>query len=476
MRRETVRTRFTSLCWVCRARILALMLLLLLAAKAFAEPVEPSQPPLVPPEDAPLADGTRERTPPDYRGQKPPPTTTGDVLIWGPRVILFPVYLVTNYVVRAPVGGLATAAEKDSWGQSVFNFFAFGPDHKGGIFPVFSFNAGFRPSVGAHFFWEDTFVTGNKVTADAAYGGTVWIRVGLGDRYAFSKYSSLAMEAHWQRRPDNLFYGIGSEVTDDFRSRYATDVVEGSLTYRQVLGALHLDAGARLYRTVFRDYTCCGDPTIQQRVDAGAYAAPPGLGENTTAAEVSFQAVIDTRRPVGNRSGFRVGVSGAPGVDVTRGFDRSWIHYGGGIEGSWDVTGTGRVLSLGVLATFADPLGSQPVPFNELVTVGGAEPFTGFRNGRLRDRSAIGAELSWRWPVFAYLDGVAAVGFGNVFDQHLSNFRWDLLRLNAELGLRTAAALGASNFQFMFGIGSEPFSQGLRITSFTASFGVTYAL
>ncbi|RPH67218.1 MAG: hypothetical protein EHM78_21980, partial [Myxococcaceae bacterium] len=98
-----MRPRLLTLCWVCRARLLALMLLLLLAAKALAEPVEPAQPPLVPPEDAPLTDGTRERTPPDYRGQRPPPTTTGDVLIWGPRVILLPAYLVTEYVIRAPV-------------------------------------------------------------------------------------------------------------------------------------------------------------------------------------------------------------------------------------------------------------------------------------------------------------------------------------------------------------------------------------
>jgi hypothetical protein len=118
--------------------------------------------------------------------------------------------------------------------------------------------------------------------------------------------------------------------------------------------------------------------------------------ERTPPAELGLKAVLDTRRPAGNRSGFRVGMSAAPAVDVTQGFDRSWIHYGGGIEGSWDVTGTGRVLSLGVIAMFADPLGSQPVPFNELVTVGGAEPFTGFLNGRLRDRSAIGADLTWR--------------------------------------------------------------------------------
>jgi hypothetical protein len=472
-----VKPRFLNLCWVCRARILALMMLLLLAAKAFAEPVEAPPPPLVPPEDTPLTDGTRERTPPDYRGQKSPPTTTGDVLIWGPRVILFPAYLVTEYLVRAPVGGLATVAEKDNWGPSVFNFFAFGPDHKYGIFPVFSFNYGFRPSVGAHFFWDDAVVKGNNFATDVAYGGTDWITVGIGDRYNFSKNNWLTVAMHWKRRPDALFYGIGYDVSDNFKSRWASDEVEGSVSYTQVIHhVLRIDTKARIYRTVFRDYTCCNDPTIQQQVDAGDYAAPPGYGENTTAAELALKVVLDSRPPIGNRSGFRVGVEGAPGVDVTRGFDRSWIHYGGVIEGSWDVTKSGRVLSLGVFTAFADPLGSQPVPFYELVTVGGAEPFTGFLKGRLRDRSAIAAELSWRWPVFAYLDGVAAVGVGNVFAEHLNNFRFERLRFNAELGIRTAAALGASNFQLIAGIGSEPFEQGFRITSFSLSFGVTYAL
>ena len=189
MRPTTVRKPFHRLCWVCQARIVAVLVLLLLAVKAFAEPVVPPSPPVSEQstEDAPLADGTSQRSVPDYRGQKPPPTTAGDVLIWVPRVILLPAYLVTEYVMRAPVGGLATEAEKNDWRISVFNFFAFGPDHKGGIFPVFLFNFGFRPSIGAHFFWNDTFVAGNSFTADAAWGGSNWISVALGDRYHFSE-------------------------------------------------------------------------------------------------------------------------------------------------------------------------------------------------------------------------------------------------------------------------------------------------
>ena len=41
------------------------------------------------------------------------------------------------------------------------------------------------------------------------------------------------------------------------------------MTYTHVSRhVLRLDAKARIYRTIFRDYTCCNDPTIQQRVDA----------------------------------------------------------------------------------------------------------------------------------------------------------------------------------------------------------------
>ncbi|HEY1908671.1 MAG TPA: BamA/TamA family outer membrane protein [Myxococcaceae bacterium] len=416
---------------------------------------------------------------PNYRQLDPVPTTAGDVLIWVPRVVLLPGYLVTEYALRVPVGAFSTASEKGNWAGKAFNFFAFGPDHKGGILPTFSFNTGFRPTIGAHFWWGDTFVAGNTLTADVAWGGSDWIRTAIGDQYRWSSTDDVAFKVFWQRRPDNVYFGIGPDTSDNFRSRYGTDHIEGRVTYThaQKLG-VRFESHARIYRTVFRDYHCCNDPTVTERVENGELSQPPGFGENTTAAEIGGLLVLDTRNPdpYTNRSGFRIGVTAAPAVDVTRGFDRSWIHYGGLVEGSWDVTGKGRVLSLGVFTSFADALGSEPVPFNELVTVGGAEPFAGFLNGRLRDRSAIAAQLSYRWPVYAWIDGVAAVGFGNVFGKHLENFRWDSLRLSADIGVRTAAAFGRSSFQMVFGMGSEPFSQGLRLTSFRFALGVTYDL
>ena len=74
-----------------------------------------------PPAEAPAPEGATtasaepppRREVPDYRGQASPAPTPGEVLIWVPRVILLSAYLVTNYVIRVPIGAAATAAEKE---------------------------------------------------------------------------------------------------------------------------------------------------------------------------------------------------------------------------------------------------------------------------------------------------------------------------------------------------------------------------
>jgi hypothetical protein len=413
---------------------------------------------------------------PDYEGRGPEPTTAGDVLIWIPRVVLLPPYLVMQYLVRVPVGATATYAELHDWPTWLFNVFAFGPDHQGGIFPTFFVDFNMRPSIGLHFFWNNTFTQGNRFTADAAWGGKQWIAVAVGDNYSFSRFESLSVQARWNRRPDTLFYGIGSRVLDTFQSRVGTDIVDGIVTYKKKVGRLELDTNAILRRTVFRNYSCCGDPSLQQRVEAGELPPPPGYQQNTTAAVLGFKGVLDTRPDLPMRqTGVRVAMGLSPTVDVGRGFDRSWMYYGAAVEGFLDVTGKARVLSLGLTALFVDPLGSEPVPFTDLVALGGVEPFAGFLPFRLRDRSALVAQLGWHWPVFPFLDGVAAVSFGNVFDSHLENFRFDLLRLGAELGLRTTGT-GSASFEFVLGIGTETFQDGLRLSSFRLAFGVSYGL
>ena len=414
-----------------------------------------------------------KRALPEYDGREPPTGTAGDALLVVPRLVLLPLYLVAEYAVARPVGALAETAERNDWPKSIHDFFTFGPNDEAGLFPTFLVDFGLRPSIGAHFYW-DFKQARNRFSADIAFGGAQWWTVAIADRQEFSPFESLVAELRWDRRPDSLFYGIGPEVSDMFRSRVGTDVLRGSLTWDRVLGQVSLRARGSVRRLDFKDFTCCGDPALKQRVEAGELPPPPGYEESYTAATADLTAVLDTRRPDRpSQSGWRVGLGAAPSVDLQTGGRKSWFRYAAAVEGNWDVTGTGRVVSLGLSSAFVDPLGSEPVPFTELVALGGNEPFAGFLPGRLLDRSALVATLGWHWPVFSYLDGLLAVSFGNVFGPHLEEFSFDLLRLSAEIGMRTRGT-GGSGFQFVIGMGTEPFREHLRVSSFRLAFGLSY--
>jgi hypothetical protein len=207
---------------------------------------------------------------------------------------------------------MSTSAEKDKWPNSVYDFFAFGPDHKIGVFPTFLIDFGFRPSIGAHFFWDDLFVAGNDFTTDAAWGGSNWITLAMGDRYRFSPDSSIAVAARWNRRPDSLYFVIGPAQGQ--RVPVGQRSGGGSVTYSQVVRrVLRLDTKAR--RTGPSSATTLPGPDDPQAVEAGLYPEPPGFGENTTAAELGFTA--GSTPAVGNRRA-QGGLSVAPAVDVTR--------------------------------------------------------------------------------------------------------------------------------------------------------------
>lgn len=418
-----------------------------------------------------------KRPVPNYDGRGPAPTTLGDALIWVPRTLLLPAYLVTEYAIRLPLGAADTYAEQNHWPSSIYDFFAFGPDHEYGIYPTFFIDFKLRPSFGLHFFWNRAFAVHNHLTVDVAYGGTDWTKVAVGDRYSFSTSESLSVQAAWNRRPDGLYYGVGSGVTNTFISRVGTDEITGKIIYDKVLVKfVDLETTAAIKRTVFRDYTCCGDPSLQQRVEAGQLPPPPGYQINYTALELGFKAVVDTRlaHPE-SHSGVRAAVGLGLAGDVVPGFDTSWARYGASIEGNWDVTGKARVLSVSLTALFVDPLGSQPVAFTELVSLGGSEPFQGFYPGFLRDRSALVAQVGWHWPVFSFVEGVAAVSFGNVFDAHLDNFRFNLLRMSAELGIRTTGIVPGS-IEVVFGVGTNTIQDGFGVASVRLAFGVIYGL
>jgi hypothetical protein len=113
------------------------------------------------------------------------------------------------------------------------------------------------------------------------------------------------------------------------------------------------------------------------------------------------------------------------------------------------------------------------VPFTELVSLGGSEAMRGFVPGRLYGRSAAAVTLAYRWPVWVWLDGSIQLAIGNVFDEHLEDFKPDLLRFSAAIGVESVSSRDSA-VEILFGLGSETFRHGGQITSFRFIFGSHY--
>src|SRR5687768_323196 len=47
----------------------------------------------------------------DYDG-RPDEVTAGEVALWIPRILFFPAYVVTEYLIRVPIGALLISAER----------------------------------------------------------------------------------------------------------------------------------------------------------------------------------------------------------------------------------------------------------------------------------------------------------------------------------------------------------------------------
>ena len=106
----------------------------------------------------------------DY-GKRAEPASPGHALLWVPRVVLFPVYLVSEYVIRQPLKAFTVWVERHDVVETVKNIFTFGPTNNIGIVPTGLLDFRLRPSVGIYFFWDDFLAKDNALRIHVATGG-----------------------------------------------------------------------------------------------------------------------------------------------------------------------------------------------------------------------------------------------------------------------------------------------------------------
>jgi hypothetical protein len=407
-----------------------------------------------------------KRALPDYGNRGKEPTTFGDVAIWVPRIVLSPVYLVTEYGIRWPLGHLIAEAERHHVPRILYDFFFFGPNHSAGFAPVAFIDFGFRPSAGIYAFWDDAFFRGNDLRFHGTTGGANWFAGVLTDRVRFYELDSLDMTLTGIQRPDYAFFGIGPDALQHNVSRYGEDQLEANATFRFPLWrSSSIETGFSLRSIDFHRGYFGSDPSIEQRVASGTYPLPDGFAQGYTAQVSHVLVALDSRRPrPADGSGVRAEVTADHGTDIRRSPGASWLRYGGAVGGFLDVNGRNRVVSLSLEALFADSLNQRPIPFTELVALGGSGPMRGFYPGRLRDRSAAVATLKYRWPVWVWLDGSLQASVGNVFGQHLQQFESSRLRFSSAVGLESVGSRDGS-FELLVGMGTETFDHGAQLDS-----------
>ena len=189
------------------------------------------------------ADPPPKRPVPDYDGRGGEETTAGDVALWVPRIVLAPVYLVSEFLLRRPLGALVMWAERSNLPKAVYDLFTFGPDHSAGFAPIGFLDFGFNPSVGAYIFWNDAFAKGNDIRVHATTWGAHWLAGVVTDRVRLDDTKSVAFRFAGVKRPDFRFHGIGPDARSGDLSRYGPRSPRRSRIFRYAALAIEPNRG-----------------------------------------------------------------------------------------------------------------------------------------------------------------------------------------------------------------------------------------
>lgn len=411
---------------------------------------------------------------PNYDGRDGNPKTAGQVFLWFPRTIFFPVYLVSEFVIRDGIGAAITKAEEEEVPARVRDAFTFGPDDQYTMFPVFSFDLGFRPTVGVAARFGRVPTKDTAVSFNANFGGIDFVSGSAGLQWTpEGKNWRGGISGGAARFADGLFFGLGSEASADNRSRYSVTAYDAAVNYNVQpwrRGGINLNTGYR-FRSFGNDVS---GTTIPERLaEGGISELPPAFPEGYSAWFLAPRITFDSRRPRPQPgSGVRVDGGFDLGVDPVRGdTSNSWIVYGAAVRGFLDVSGHNHTFSLGAIVLFSDAFRGE-VPFTELPTVSGSGPMPGFVGRFLSGESASVLNFQFTWPIWIQLDGKIHFAVGNVFDGHLSNFAADDLRMSFGAGIQAHGA-ETTGFELMVGGGTETFAQGASVTTIRFVFGAS---
>lgn len=410
----------------------------------------------------------------DYDG-RPEGTRAEDVLIWIPRAPLYPVHLVLNYGVRVPIVYLMTKAEEHKVFQRVEDFFTFA-DGKAGFYPVALYDAGRGFWGGLNFFYNDLGREGHSLRATAGIGSNNWILIQAKDSWKIfdGDRGEITFSAAFHRNPTYAFTGLGPDTDIDDQSFFREEKIEGAVDLEVNLEGLNRFS----MRADFRRARL-GDGRDPSLFDSGLdYSDATGFDEHFLLGGLEMRLALDSRHPKDEftpGSGIRFESWGEYnyGPGDTR---LSFFRYGVYPTVLWDITGVNHVMKFGIFAEAVSKTGGEDVPYNELVTLGGAKHMRGFLPGRFRGGSALVYSIEYSWPLLAFADMVLFSEVGNAYNGFYDDFSHDKMALDWGTVLRSSFSREVVAW-FGLGFGTNQFNrwdEGFRVDQVRVTFGATH--
>lgn len=419
-----------------------------------------------------------KRPVPRYSGRDAP-LSAGQVLIWIPRVIFYPVHLVLEYLVRWPLVNLIALMEKHYVFPRIKELFTFAGG-RAVLYPTYYLDFGRTTSVGLTFRFNDLGIKNNNFSFNAAFSDNNFIQVAANNSFrVFRRDRGLvALGVGHLNRPDRPFAGLGPESQQAALSFYrlgATDV-KASLTAS--LGALNR-AGIGLY---YRNATITGgqstsiaDPRTRLFFDVRDPAQVPGYNNTYNLLGARVRLELDTRareRAFTSGSGLRLELFGSANVDPGNG-SLSWFTWGGELAGFLDLSGHNHILGLRFYLEAQETVGDVPLPIEERLKLGGSEYLRGFLAGRFHGDSATVITLDYRYPIWFLFDANFFVSIGNVWTGRFRELSFGRMVMSWGLALRTSTSR-RSSFDILFAFGTNrlgEWTEDFRHDSFRFVFG-----
>jgi len=410
------------------------------------------------------------------RAQAPPPDPSrqersdariesADTRQWAltiPRVLLLPIRLLVKGLacLTEPVTGFIEGHDvpvrvRESTTTA---------DGLRGIRPELSWNLSFAVAPGLSYFDDRSLGRGTSLRLRFLSGGADIIEASASARPTPESWrTQVRLGVEYVRRDDEFFNGIG---TSHEGSRYAIDSVQGAASAQIRLRStlLLVVTGTRAIKRFGNGNSCAGDPGIAEVycVRVLGHCIPgtvdpslvPGFAEGTQFGRASVMLTLDTRdRP----SAPAAGLLGRLVADYTHGIgsdDSSYFRFTGELGLAVSVWRRSHTFILRGITSLIEPTNRVPVPFSELLVLGGPDTLRGVRRGAFRDSSLLLFSAEYRWPIWMFADAALFVDYGGTFAQNFrdldaNRLRWDVgtaLRITtrSQFFLRLGLAYGFS--------------------------------